>query len=75
MYENYPSFQFEMARLRNQDLLEQAEKDRIAAKAVGEEDGRERLVAVRGIFAGILAAVTNLGRTRPVPQRPGLQTS
>jgi hypothetical protein len=76
MYENYPSIHFEMARLRNQDLLEQADKDRIAKQAVAETDGRERLVAVKGVFAGILAAVTNFGgRTRPVPQRAGLQTS
>lgn len=75
MYENYPSIHFEMARLRNQDLLEQADRDRRAAKAA-ESDGRDRLVAVKGAFAGILAAVTSLGgRTRPVPHRPGLQTS
>jgi hypothetical protein len=76
MYEHYPSVHFEMARQKIEHRLEQADKDRLAAKAVAENDGRDRLVAVKGVFAGILAAVTNLGsRTRPVPQRPGLQTS
>lgn len=73
MYES-PSLHLDIARQRHQQMLADAEQQRLA-HALAKENGNESLVAVKGVFAGILAAVSSLGqRTRPVPQKPGLNT-
>jgi hypothetical protein len=71
MYES-PSIHFELARQRHQDVLRAAEKERLLAEVRASEEPTEHLRHVRGVFAGILAAVSGLTpRTRTV-QQPGL---
>jgi hypothetical protein len=72
MYEN-PSIHFELAKQRHQDFLREAKKEALVREAVAELEPSDRLKHVRGVFAGIMAAVSGLTpRTRPLPRQPWL---
>jgi hypothetical protein len=71
MYES-PSIHFEIARQRHEDVLRAAEKERLLAEARAAAEPTEQLRHVRGVFAGILAAVSGLSPRTRTAQQPGL---
>ena len=62
----YPttSIHLELAKQRHREMLAEARRYNVP-KEVGDVDGAERLLAVKGVFAGILAAVTSFARPKP----------
>ena len=72
MYES-PSYHFELAKQRHRDVLQQAKADALVAQAKAEQEPVDHLRRVRGVFAGINAAVSGFtSRTRAPQQQPGL---
>ena len=66
MYQN-PSMHFELSKQRQQDLIAEARRVNVPKHLESDIDS-ERMLAVKGVFAGIAAAVGSLVRTKPVSQ-------
>ena len=73
MYDLRPSFHAEIVRQRHEELMANAERHRLIAEARAQsEDSKERLLAVKSVFAGIVAAVSGVGKAKPQPaHKPG----
>jgi hypothetical protein len=61
-----PSIHLELAKQRHREMLADARRYQVPKEVseVGDVDGSQRLLAVKGVFAGILAAVTNVARPK-----------
>ena len=61
-----PSLHLELAKQRHREMIAEARRYNVPKEVgkVGDVDGSERLLAVKGVFAGILAAVTSFGRPK-----------
>jgi hypothetical protein len=67
MYETPPtSLHMELARQRQREMVEDARRASLAGQVKSEVDS-ERMLAVKGVFAGIAAAVSGLTKPKPTP--------
>jgi hypothetical protein len=65
-----PTIHLELAKQRHLDMLAEARRYNVPKEIgeVGDVDGSQRLVAVKGVFAGILASVTSFARPKPASE-------
>jgi hypothetical protein len=66
----YETLHLELAKQRHLDVIRESRRYRVPKHTDADADGSQRLVAVKGIFAGILAAVTNHPRPKTATQEP-----
>jgi len=72
MYES-PSLHLELAKQRHEIYMTEVRKNQLESQVRAEDEGSDSLRPVRGVFAGILAAVTSVTHRRtPAKQQPGL---
>jgi hypothetical protein len=65
-----PSIHLELAKQRHLDMLAEARRYNVSKEVgeVGDVDGPQRLRAVKGVFAGILATVASVARPKPASE-------
>ena len=68
MYES-PSIHLELAKQRQQLLLADAKHSRVPKHQGGDVDGSQRLLAVKSVFAGIIAAISGAAKAETA-QKP-----
>jgi hypothetical protein len=69
-----PSIHLELAKQRHHDVIAEARRYQLPKHLDADLDGSQRLHAVKGVFAGLLAAVTNLTRSKAAAQKPAATT-
>jgi hypothetical protein len=60
----------QLAKQRHHELMTEARQYRIPKDPEADADGSQRLLAVKSVFAGILAAVTSVTKPKTVTHQP-----